>query len=211
MQNNPENILRRNKAMLFLLLAFGVFMAGSYALLYSLKPSSSHSLLTEKLLADKPVGGDFTLNSAQGPVSLADFKNKLVFIYFGYTYCPDICPTNLANLANAYQQLSEAEQNQLQILFISVDPERDSLERLEMYAGYFHAGIIGITGDQAELSKIANNYGAIYQKVDDGTEYYAVDHSAFTYVVDQQGNLQEQLPHAASPQQFIDTVKKYLN
>lgn len=211
MHNNPEIIHRRNKAMLLLLLAFGVFLAGSYALLYSFKPKSNQTPTTQNLLNAKPQGGNFTLNSAKGPVSLADFNDKLVFIYFGYTYCPDICPTNLANLASAYQQLDKAEQNQLQILFISVDPARDSLERLAMYSGYFEAGIIGITGEEAELAKIANNYGAIYQKVDDGTEYYAVDHSAFTYVVDKQGNLQEQLPHAASPQQFIDTVRKYLN
>lgn len=173
-------------------------------------PQESHAILISN---EKPSGGDFTLNSAQGPVSLSDFKNKLVLVYFGYTYCPDICPTNLGNLSVAYRQLTQEQKDNLQILFVSVDPERDTPERLQQYANYFESNIIGLTGTADTIAEISRRYGVVYAKVDDpsnGTNY-AVDHSAFTYVVDQNGALQEQLPHATSPDNFIATIKRYQN
>lgn len=161
---------------------------------------------------DKPAGGDFTLTSTLGEQSLSDFKGKLVLIYFGYTYCPDICPTNLGNLSVAYRQLSQEERANLQVLFVSVDPERDTPARLKQYADYFESNIIGLTGSADNIAEIAHRYGVVYAKVDDpknGTNY-AVDHSAFTYVIDQQGKWQEQLPHATTPNSFIKTVRDYL-
>lgn len=167
-----------------------------------------------KLISDqRPQGGEFTLTAADGPHSLSDYQGKLVLVYFGYTYCPDICPTNLGNLSVAYRKLTPAEKNQLQILFVSVDPERDTPERLKQYADYFEAGIVGLTGKPQIISEIAQRYGVVYAKVDDpnnGT-HYAVDHSAFTYVVDPQGDLKQQLPHATRPDQFVKTIRHYLN
>ncbi|MDX1351448.1 MAG: SCO family protein [Thiomicrorhabdus sp.] len=161
---------------------------------------------------NKPIGGDFTLQGIHGPAKLSDYQGKLVLLYFGYTYCPDICPTNLGNLSIAYQQLTQKEKDGLQIIFVSVDPERDTPSRLQEYANYFEANIVGLTSDPQTIAKVARNYGVVYAKVDDpnnGTNY-AVDHSAFTYVVDPQGNLQNQLPHATSPEMFIQTIKQYI-
>jgi len=161
----------------------------------------------------QPVGGDFTLTSIHGEQSLSDFKNKLVLIYFGYTYCPDICPTNLGNLSVAYTQFTQQEKDNLQILFVSVDPERDTPERLQEYANYFEANIIGMTGTAENIAAISGRYGVVYAKVDDpnnGTNY-AVDHSAFTYVIDQTGAWKEQLPHATTPDIFVKKVRDYLN
>ncbi|WP_373020308.1 SCO family protein [Thiomicrorhabdus sp.] len=176
-------------------------------------PSQNTAATEAKLISnDTPVGGDFTLTAADGKHSLSDFKNKLVLIYFGYTYCPDICPTNLGNLSVAYRQLTPEEKAKIQILFISVDPERDTPKRLKQYSDYFESNIIGLTADPATIAEISRHYGVVYAKVDDpnnGTNY-AVDHSAFTYVVDQQGKLREQLPHATHPEQFIKTIRKYL-
>ena len=203
------NQQKLNRAFLLLLLAFGVFLAGSYALLYVMKPDNSHSN-AHKVSMEKPTGGDFVLDSPNGKVALSDFNGKVVFVYFGYTFCPDICPTNLGNLSIAYRQMSDEQKQNLQILFVSVDPERDTPERLQQYVNYFDADMIGLTGNAQELAEIARRYGVVYQKVDDGSENYAVDHSAFTYVVDQQGVLQEQLPHAAAPQQFIEALNRYI-
>lgn len=199
-----------NRAFLLLLLAFGIFLAGSYALIYVIKPTETHQN-ANKLSLEAPIGGNFTLNSPNGDVSLSDFKGKLTLVYFGYTFCPDICPTNLGNLSMAYRQLSDEQKAKLQILFISVDPERDTPERLQQYVNYFDANMIGLTGSPETLLEISRRYGVVYAKVDEGKENYAVDHSAFTYVVDQQGALREQLPHAAAPDQFISTIQRYLN
>ena len=146
-----------------------------------------------------------------GEQKLSDFQGKLVLLYFGYTYCPDICPTNLANLSAAYRALPESKQQQVQILFVSVDPERDTPKRLQQYVNYFEADIVGLTHTPEIIAKVAHDYGVVYAKVDDpnnGTNY-AVDHSAFTYVIDQQGRLQSQLPHATTPDQFVATINQY--
>lgn len=204
------NQSKLNRTFLLLLLAFGVFLAGSYALIYSLKPDNSHSN-SHSVLMDKPIGGDFSLTSLNGQISLADFKDKVVVLYFGYTFCPDICPTNLASISATYRQLTESQQQQLQIIFISVDPERDTPERLAQYVDYFDANMIGLTGSATEIADVAQRYGVVYQKVDTESENYAVDHSAFSYIVDNNGELQEQLPHATEPQQFINALIRYLN
>lgn len=173
------------------------------------QPQSEANLISN----DRPMGGDFTLNSVNGPVNLSDFKGKLTLVYFGYTYCPDICPTNLGNLSVAYRGLTQQQKDNLQILFVSVDPERDTPERLKQYADYFESGIIGVTGSAQTVAEISQRYGVVYARVDDpnnGTNY-AVDHSAFTYVVDQNGVLQEQLPHATSPENFIEVIQRYQN
>ncbi|WP_028486305.1 SCO family protein [Thiomicrorhabdus chilensis] len=196
---------------LLIIVFLGVLIGiGSFFIPGSGQQSSAKS--AHLVSSDRPHGGDFTLTSSQGEQSLSDFTGKLVLVYFGYTYCPDICPTNLGNLSVAYRQLTPAEKNQLQILFVSVDPERDTPARLKQYADYFEANIIGLTGSPQKISEIAQRYGVVYAKVDDpnnGTNY-AVDHSAFTYVVDQDGVLQQQLPHATNPEQFIKTIRQYL-
>ena len=163
-------------------------------------------------LADVPTGGDFELRGQDGPVALEDFRGKVVLLYFGYTWCPDICPTNLAIIAYALKQLTPAEREQVQVLFVSVDPERDTPERLAEYAAYFDPGILGITGSEAQLAATAARYGAAYRRIEqsDSAMGYLVDHSAFTYLIDQQGRLVETLPHATPGEDIIAAVRRLL-
>lgn len=198
--------MKFNKLFAVVILA-GIGIGGYLLVAPNVSPTSEASLISN----ERPTGGDFTLTSVNGPVNLSDFQGKLTLVYFGYTYCPDICPTNLGNLSVAYRNLTQTQKDNLQILFVSVDPERDTPERLKQYADYFEAGIIGLTGSPQTVAEISQRYGVVYARVDDpdnGTNY-AVDHSAFTYVVDQQGNLQEQLPHATSPENFIEVIARY--
>lgn len=162
------------------------------------------------------VGGDFTLQSLEGPVSLKDFRGKVVLIYFGYTMCPDICPTNLSMMSNAFTQMENSspkgyELDNVQGIFISVDPQRDTMKRLSEYTHYFHNNIMGISGAPETVREIADRYGAAYQKVvQDSATNYVVDHSSETYVVDQQGNLVERLPHGALPAEILASVRKLI-
>ncbi len=160
-------------------------------------------------LAAKPTGGDFTLQSWRGSVSLADLRGKVVLIYFGYTWCPDICPTNLAIIGLALKQLTPVEREGVQVLFVSVDPERDGVERLKQFAEYFDPAILGITGSEQEVADAARLYGAAYQRSEqvDSAMGYMVDHSSYTYVVNQDGRLVETLGHATPAERIVELIR----
>ncbi|EGW55346.1 SCO family protein [Candidatus Endoriftia persephonae] len=169
---------------------------------------AKHQVLS---LQAKPTGGDFTLVSANGPLSLSDLHGQVVVLYFGYTWCPDICPTSLGMLSMALNELNEAEQEGLQVLFISVDPERDSIERLEEYSHYFHPKILGVTGSAEVLADVAKKYGAAYHRVEQPSETnYVVDHSADLYLIDRQGVLRETLSHGTEPEAILAALRRLL-
>jgi protein SCO1/2 len=160
-----------------------------------------------------PEGGDFTLQSADGPVSLKDFRGKEVLVYFGYTYCPDICPTSLAAMAEGLKQLTPDELARVAMIFVSVDPKRDTPARLKEYVNFFHPAIVGLTGAPEEIAAIAKRYGVFYaeQKVETAGDGYVVDHSADTYVISSAGQLVGKIAHATPPDQVAETIRKHLN
>ena len=160
-----------------------------------------------------PPGGDFTLQSAAGPVSLHDYRGKLVLIYFGYTYCPDICPTSLAATAEGLKLLAPEELARVAMLFVSVDPERDTPARLKEYAEFFHPVIVGATATPAEIDEVARRYGVFHakQKVDTAGDGYVVDHTSDTYVVAPDGRLVARIAHATPPDQVAAAIRKHLN
>lgn len=172
-------------------------------------PPAPHQVLD---LAATPRGGDFRLQGPRGPVSLADLRGRVVLLYFGYTWCPDICPTNLALLALALRGLTPAERAGVQVLFVSVDPARDSIPRLAEYSAYFHPDILGLTGSDAQIALAAARYGAAYRRVEqpDSAMGYAVDHSANTYVIDPAGRLVETLAHATPAEQVQAAIRRHL-
>ena len=103
-------------------------------------------------------GGDFSLTGPEGKtVSLEDFRNKVVLIYFGYTFCPDVCPITLSNLKLLMLDLGEKAED-VQVIFISIDPERDTYQKLKDYVPYFHPTFIGLTGSEADLAAVAKKY-----------------------------------------------------
>lgn len=156
-------------------------------------------------------GGDFELQSNDGPVKLSDFKGSLVLIYFGYTYCPDICPTALSLTNTGVRQLEPEEQEQVQMLLISVDPKRDTLERLDEYVGFFNSTMLGITGSREQIDEVTRRFGAYYSiPADAPAENYAVEHSSQTVVVGKDGEIKESIPHGTSPDKVVETIRKYL-
>ncbi|MCL2346221.1 MAG: SCO family protein [Desulfobulbus sp.] len=162
--------------------------------------------------ATAPGGGDFTLQSADGPVALADFRGKAVLLFFGYTYCPDICPTALSTVATALNQLSAEELADVAVIFVSVDPKRDTPARLKEYVAFFHPAIVGVTGSPEAVAEIARRYGVFYaeQKAATAGGGYVVDHSADTYVIGRDGRLRGALPHGAMPEQVAAEIHKIL-
>ncbi|WP_371324986.1 SCO family protein [Dechloromonas sp. ZY10] len=162
--------------------------------------------------AAAPSGGDFVLESATGPVDLRSFRGRLTLIYFGYTYCPDVCPTSLAATSEGLKRLRPEEAAKVAMLFVSVDPERDTPARLKEYAEFFHPGIVGVTGKPEELASIARRYGAFYarQAVATAGDGYVVDHTSDTYVVGPDGRLLGKIGHATPPDEVVTIIRNYL-
>lgn len=122
------------------------------------------SLLRTTGIAGLPPGGDFTLQSADGPLALHDLRGRVVLLFFGYTDCPGICPTALADQGAAFRLLKPEELERVAGIFVSVDPERDTPAHLKAYAGSFHPLIRGVTGAPADLQALARRYGVLYAR-----------------------------------------------
>jgi protein SCO1/2 len=158
-----------------------------------------------------PPGGDFTLQSKDGPVSLSDSKGKVRLLYFGYTFCPDVCPTSLARIGAAFKALNEDELKQVQGILVSVDPDRDTVEKLADYTRYFHPQIVGITGTKAQIDEIAKRYDVKYRKAEGSTAAsYLVDHTAYIFVIDKKGKIREYLPHAVQVERAVEVIRKLI-
>ena len=170
--------------------------------------SQTHGLQQQ---AAKPSGGDFTLDSPDGRISLKDYRGKVVLVYFGYTFCPDVCPTSLSAMGQALAALSPEELAQVKGIFVSVDPERDTRDILKVYAPFFHANITGATGTPEQLAEIARRYSVSYMKqkaVDERP--YTVDHTSLTYLIARDGTLAATLQHGAPVQDIVAGIRQQL-
>lgn len=180
--------------------------------LFFWNPAADKSVKHQSLeLSTTPVGGDFTVEILNKDLALQDLRGKVVILYFGYTQCPDICPTSLALLTQALTQMNEEELSGLQSIFVSVDPGRDNTARLDEYTKYFHENIVGATAEKEEIDKITKLYGASYRVVEsDSAMGYIVDHSSYTYVIDKKGKLRHTLAHGSSPDKILEAVRELL-
>ena len=158
------------------------------------------------------LGGDFTLASAHGPVSLSDYRGKVVMLFFGYTLCPDVCPTDLARMSTVFEQLSDAEAQRVVGMFVSVDTDRDTPERATKYAAFFHKQIMGLSGSAEAVAAVAKQYYVLYQRVDteDSALGYTLDHSATTYLIGPQGKVRNLVQHGAGAQEMAEAVRTVL-
>lgn len=134
------------------------------------------------------IGGDFALVDQHGAsFELQSLRGRAAMLFFGYTYCPDICPVTLSKMGRVYQLL-DAPQQELTTLFVTVDPKRDTQEKLAEYLSYFAIDAIGLRGDKEEIDQVVRQYGAHYS-LGEEQEAYLVDHSTYTYLIDQQGKV----------------------
>lgn len=142
--------------------------------------------------------------------TLSDFRGKVVFVFFGYTHCPDVCPTTLSEMAGIMKALGP-EAVRLQVLFITLDPERDTPEFLASFVPAFHPSFLGLTGDQATTDKVAKDFKVFAQKVPgkDGKSY-TIDHTAGSYVFDQHGRIRLFVRHAQPGDALLKDMKQLL-
>lgn len=159
----------------------------------------------------EPVGGPFELVDQTGtPRTDKDFRGKLTLVYFGFTYCPDVCPTDLQNIGLALDILGETAER-VQPLFITVDPERDTPKHLNDYVPMFHPRLIGLTGEAAAIRSAADAYKVYYAKVpNERGDDYTVDHTAFIYLMGVDGNYIGFFPSGTSPDRIAEMLRKHL-
>ncbi|MFC5472899.1 SCO family protein [Paraherbaspirillum soli] len=155
---------------------------------------------------------DFALTDHNGkPRTLADFKGKAVVVFFGFTQCPDVCPTTMVEMANVMKELGPLA-SKVQMLFITVDPERDTPELLAKYVPAFNPSFVGLYGDQAATAKVAKEFRVFYQKVPGKTPgSYTMDHTAGSYVFDPQGHIRLFIRHGQGPDPIAHDLKLLLS
>lgn len=183
------------KTFLFSLLDGLLVAAAAFGAYQQLRPYAFHGSL---LQADLPAP-DFTLQGVDGPVSLRDFRGQTVLLFFGYTFCPDVCPTTMSDLAQAMQLLGR-QADRYQVIMVSVDPERDTPEKINAYARHFDERFIGLSGSPDEIAQAATLYGVYYEKqAGTAASGYLVNHTATVMVLDRKGYLRLLLPFGTSP------------
>jgi len=160
-------------------------------------------------------GRDFALTDHTGqPRRLADYQGKVVVIFFGYTQCPDVCPTTLLNMAEVMKLLGESDPaaaTKVQVLFVTLDPERDTRELLAAYVPQFNASFVGLYGDAAATAAVAGEFRVFYQKQLGSTpSTYSIDHSANSYIYDPQGRLRLYVKHAEDPATIAADIRLLL-
>ena len=159
-----------------------------------------------------PYAQDFALTDHHGKArTLADFKGKVVVMFFGYTQCPDVCPTTMAEMAGVMKELGPLAE-QVQVLFVTVDPERDTLALLAQYVPAFDARFLGMRGDAAATARVAKEFKVFYAKVP-GKEpgSYSMDHTAGSYVFDKNGKVRLFLRHGQGAAPIVHDIRQLLS
>lgn len=169
-------------------------------------PSSNNNLASK-------LGGDFSLPTADGTFNLQDYRGKVVVVYFGYASCPDVCPTALAVLGNSLKKMPENIVEMIQPVFVSVDPKRDTLDKLKLYGEYFHPKLIAGSKDKPAIDQLVKQYGAYYSisEQQDSAMGYSVNHTSRLYLIDKQGLLAETISHDEIPKLLTDSLLKLAN
>ena len=183
-----------------------VLLTAVLAVIFFLRPHTFNGSVLQTPIRE----GEIVLRSDDGPVRLSDYSGKIVLMYFGYTFCPDVCPTTLAKLKVALSQLTPQETAQVQVIFVSVDPQRDTYEHLTDYVHAFNSTFIGASGTRNDIDLIAGSLG-VYYKINppEANGNYTVDHSSFVYVIDRQGYLVMNWGHDIQPDE-ISADLRYL-
>jgi protein SCO1/2 len=193
--------------------ASGLFVIASLlccGLAAAAEQPSAAQMMDDLMYGRGRVGGPFTLTDQTGKQrSDTDFRGKLMIVYFGYTYCPDVCPTDLMAITQALDALGPAAEG-VQPVFITIDPERDT-KLLADYVAAFHRSLVGLTGSADEIRKVANSYKAFYVKVEDErSRDYSIDHAGVIYLIGRNGEYLGFMPPQTNPDRLTEVLRKNL-
>jgi len=158
------------------------------------------------------IGGQFTLQSTSGPVTEEILLGKVSVIFFGYTHCPDICPTTMRKISASLRMLTETKDiKNAQGIFVTVDPERDSAEHVSEYTSYFHNKVMGLSGSEQQIKNIADKYKFGYQKDPVSEEgEYSMSHSSYIYIIRPDGKIGKMFSHSSTPKEIVEEVQKWI-
>lgn len=175
-------------------------------------PSFKISKQTSTASKGAQIGGPFELVDHTGAVvTNADYAGKFTLIYFGYTYCPDVCPTSLTTMTDALKSLGSKAKD-IVPLFITVDPKRDTVEQLRMYISHFHPRLVGLTGTEEQVAKAAKAFRVYFAKQKEsapGANDYLVDHSSIVLFMGQKGQYLTHFGHAVSAEAMAERLQKF--
>jgi cytochrome oxidase Cu insertion factor (SCO1/SenC/PrrC family) len=166
----------------------------------------------ERVIGQALVGGPFSLTDHNGRrVTDQDYRGRPMLVFFGFTFCPDICPAGLQVISAALDQIGP-KGTSLTPLFITIDPERDTPEQLKSYLASFHPRLIGLSGTAAEISDVAKKYRVYFKKVKDekSSADYTMDHSTFVYLMDRNGQFVAHFSHSTSADKLSEGLRKLL-
>jgi protein SCO1/2 len=189
-------------------LLLGALMCGAAT---AADPSSPAQLMDDLMWNRGPIGGDFALTDHTGARrTAADFRGRFLLLYFGYTYCPDVCPTDLQAMAEAVEQLGD-DGERVELLFITIDPARDTVAHLRDYVPLFHSRLVGLTGTPEEVTRVATAYKAWFRRVDerDASEYL-FEHSGFIYLFGPNGAYLGFFPPGTSAERIATIIRDKL-
>lgn len=186
-------------------------VAAAVLLVAGCQPATQPPVFNATDITGAEFARDFTLTDHNGQTrSLGDFRGKAVAIFFGYTHCPDVCPTTLSDFAAAMEQLGP-QAERVQVIFVTVDPLRDTPDLLKQFVPAFHPSFLGMYADGPTLERLAKEYKIVYQKTAvKAADDYLIDHSAGTYVYDPAGKLRLLVPYGSSPDAIAQDLKTLL-
>ena len=193
-------------------IAASLLLAGAgWSRAQSPEETSAARLMDDLMWNRGPIGGPFALVDQTGkPRADKDFRGKLLLIYFGYSFCPDVCPTDLQQIGLAVDQLGAAG-GAVQPLFITLDPERDTATHLAEYVPLFHPRLIGLTGSAEQIRRVALAYKVYYAKYPPDSPDYVIDHSSFIYLVDEAGQYIGFFPPGTTADRMIEIIRTHLS
>lgn len=194
--------MKRASLLLVALLAVSAGLVSGYLFSHKEEPTGYPGL-----------GGDFTLQSTNGETSLSDFRGKVVVLYFGFVNCPDACPMTMGKVSAALQKMDAGLREQVRVVLVSIDPERDTPQMLANYMAFFGDEFVGLTGAPETVDEVARNYHVLYQRVEmpNSGLGYTVDHTSNTFVIGRDGVVKYIVSHGSEYTEYRDRIEDAIN